>query len=179
MNEVVFLMADDKHRPPEPPPASLQERPEEARSDEGLAYPQGEPIPGGPEGPQPPAPAAADARQLRSAQNFILAASILGPVSLILASFFLSAAGIVCAFIGFRKLKALAAMQTAFSPAAVRMKRAAIIAISVCGVAAALNLILVWMLFPTVMEHVEAGDYGNLFSGNGTGSGPETNSTWG
>ena len=118
-----------------------------------------------------------DAREFKTAQNFILAASIIGPISLILASLLFSAIGIVCGYIGFRKLKALEAKRSEISAAAGRMKRSAIFAMAVCGVTGVLNLALVWMLFPTFMGMVESGDYGGLLPGGSTGA--ETNSTWG
>ncbi len=171
-------MTDDKHKPPEPPFAPSNERTDGARPEAGGMQQRQIQPPVGPEGPRAPQPSGNDARELRSAQNFILVASIIGPVSLILASLFLSAIGIVCGFIGFRKLKALEEKHTDISAVATRMKRSAIIAMSVCGVAAAFNVVLLWVLFPTLLEFAGSGDYGNLLPGGGS-SGSGTNSTWG
>ena len=170
-------MTDDKHRPPEPPPAPSQEGSAGGDRDENAIRQRVEPAPDGSGGPRAPRPNMNDAREFRTAQNFILAASIIGPVSLILASLLFSAIGIVCGYIGFRKLKALEAKHTEISMAAGRMKRSAIFAMAACGVTAALNLVLVWMLFPTFMDMVESGDYGGMLPGGSTGA--ETNSTWG
>lgn len=166
-------MTHDDQRPPEPPPAPSNEQPkgDQAGGNDLQQYPA-------PEGPRMPDPNMIDARELRSAQNLILAASIIGPISLIFASLLFSVAGLTCGYLGFRKLKALEAKHTGISGVATRMKRSAIIAMSICGVATVLNVVLLWVLFPSLMEFIETGDYGNLLSGNG-GSSAGTNSTWG
>ena len=170
-------MTEDKHRPPEPPPAPSQEGTDNGNQDtSGFRRPtdlDSRDL----QSPRMPQPNMNDAREFKTAQTFILAASIIGPISLILASLLFSAIGIVCGYIGFRKLKALEAKRSEISAAAGRMKRSAIFAMAVCGVTGVLNLALVWMLFPTFMGMVESGDYGGLLPGGSTGA--ETNSTWG
>ncbi|WP_041690687.1 hypothetical protein [Eggerthella sp. YY7918] len=172
-------MTDNKHRPPEPPPVPQNAGFTDHESKEtGMQLSDEPQKPETPSGFPPPSPNANDARELRSAQNFILAASIAGPISLILMSTLISIVGVVAAYIGFRKLRMLSEKHSDIAAAAARMKRPATFALVICSVAVVLNVIIVLYLLPTFMQAVESGDYGSMLSG-GQNLAPETNSTWG
>lgn len=122
-----------------------------------------------------------EAKELRAAQNLVMVGSIAGPVSLFIGGVVLSTAGVVCALLGLRKLNALAKRKTEVSLFAFRLRRSAVVALAICGVALVLNAISFIVMFPLVMEAVESGDYGDLIPNvGGTGSTSSgTNSTWG
>ncbi|RDB68992.1 hypothetical protein C1876_08075 [Eggerthella sinensis] len=104
--------------------------------------------------------------------------SVAGPVSLFIGGVLLSAVGLVCGIVAFRKLVALAARQTNVAAVASRLKRSAIVGMAVCGVAFVLNAIAFYLMLPVVMDMVASGDYTGLMTDAGTGAvGP--NSTWG
>ncbi len=139
-----------------------------------------------PQPPQAPKPAdfqlppnEQDARNLKSAQNLIMVASLAGPISLFIGGFWLSCVGLICGIIGFRKLKVLAQKQNAISVVAARFKKSSIISIVICGIITVLNVVAAVILYPLVLQALETGDYSQLMPGMGTNAPSGGNSTWG
>lgn len=134
---------------------------------------QSPPTPAPPHANLPPTPE--DARRLKVAQNLIMIASIAGPVSLFFGSFWLSVPGLVCAIVGYRKIKKLMAEGTKISEAAAYFKKSGIVAIIISAVITILNVIAFFILLPVVIEMIKSGDFGNLLPNAASNA----NSTWG
>lgn len=120
-----------------------------------------------------------DSRELKSVRNLIVAASIAGPVSLFFGGVLLSSVGLVCGFLGLRKLKKLSAKNSSFAEAASRVLKSVYVAMAISGVALILNAVSLWIMYPIVMEALETGNYDSILSDSlnaATGSGT---STWG
>ncbi|MEG2934654.1 MAG: hypothetical protein RR842_13845 [Gordonibacter sp.] len=139
-----------------------------------------------PQPPQAPEPAHSqlppsdqDVRSLKVAQNLIMVASLAGPISLFFGGFWLSAAGLVCGIIGFRKFKALIQSQSSISSVATRFKKSSIVSIVICSIVTVLNVVSAVILYPIVLQALETGDYANFMPGTGTGTPSGGNSTWG
>lgn len=128
---------DNQHDAPQPPPISEPTHPN-----------------------LPPSPE--DARRLKVAQNLIMIASIAGPLSLFFGSFWLSGSGLVCAIIGYRRIKKLMDKRTKISEAAAYFRRSGIVAIVISAVITILNVISFFILLPIVIEMIQSGDYGDL-----------------
>lgn len=161
-------MTNNDQRPPEPPPAPENEpRGEDSSSPKP---PTGQPV--------TLQPNTNDLRGLKTSQTLVMISSVAGPVSLFIGGVLLSAVGLVCGIVAFRKLVALAARQTNVAAVASRLKRSAIVGMAVCSVAFVLNAIAFYLMLPVVMDMVASGDYTGLMTDAGTGAvGP--NSTWG
>ena len=135
--------------------------------------------------PQPPNPQQFnfnDGRELKSAQNLVIAASITGPISMIIGGVALGVVGLVCGILAYRKLRVLIKQGGPFSLMAARLRTACIVALVVTGIALVLNTITIITIYPLMVEALETGDYSKLYpqgatpSIGGSGSG---NSTWG
>ena len=118
-----------------------------------------------------------DQRELKAAQRLVMVASISGPVSLFIGGVFLGGVGLTCGIIAFRKLKKLTAKRTEVGAAAGRLKRSSVIGMCVCGVAIVLNGIYAYIMFPTILEMLESGNYAGFADNAGSSVGPS--STWG
>lgn len=118
-----------------------------------------------------------DQKELKKAQRLVMVASIAGPVSLFIGGVFLGTVGLVCGIMAYRKLKQLAAKRTEVGVFASRLKRSSIIGMCVCGVAIVLNGIYAYIMFPTMLEMLESGDYAGLAGDAGSSAGPSA--TWG
>ncbi|NHM16953.1 hypothetical protein GMI69_09930 [Eggerthellaceae bacterium zg-887] len=132
--------------------------------------------------PMPPAPhensrvLPPDESTLKRARTMILVGNIAGPVSLFVGGILLGSVGLACAAVARRNVASIAEREGAFQPTAQMMRRSATIAIVICLVAIAINLVTAIMLFPQVMEAVQSGNFANLGLGRAT-SGATT--TWG
>lgn len=162
-------MTDKRNMPPEPPKA-----PGDGDNQEPWLKPDDVPQPGlAPE----LQPNLLDLRNLKTSQTLTMIASIAGPVSLFIGGVFLSTVGLVCGFIGFKKLKVLSNKQTKVAAAAARLKRSSIIGMTVCAVALILNALSLYIMWPELMQMLETGNYANMAAGTGGGAG--STSTWG
>ena len=123
-----------------------------------------------------------DARELRSAQNLVIAASITGPVSMIIGGGFLGVIGLVCGILAFRKIRNLMRNNGPMALMAKRLQTACIVALVVTAIALVLNIIYVVSVYPLMIEALETGDYSKLFpegTAPSTGGSNSGNSTWG
>ncbi|WP_139653012.1 hypothetical protein [Raoultibacter phocaeensis] len=123
-----------------------------------------------------------DARELKSAQNLVIAASITGPISMIIGGVFLGTIGLICGILAYRKIKALMGKGGPIGLMAGRLRTACVVALVVTAIALVLNIANMIMIYPLVMEAVQTGDYSKLFP-NGTvpstGGSTSGNPTWG
>ena len=136
----------------------------------------------GPTPPHSPHTENVDMRNLRSAQTLMIAASIMGPVSMFFGGVILSGAGLVCGILSFRKIAALIKKGGSIGMLATRLRIACIVAIVVTLIALVLNIAAIILVYPLVVEALQTGDYSKLFpngsvppelKGGGEGS------TWG
>lgn len=142
--------------------------------------PTGQPDPRFPQPPnRRPVLNGPDAKEIKSAQTLVVVGSIAGPVSVFVGGVLLSAVGLVCAFLGYRKLKHVGEKQGDAAVIASRLKRSAIIALVICGVALVLNAVAFFIMYPILLEAVQSGDYSSLMPGSGSGSTAAPSSTWG
>lgn len=156
-------MADEQNQPPQPP--------------QDPQFPQPpRPPQGSPQQPQPFG--YDDGRELKSAQSLVIAASITGPISMLVGGVFLGVVGLVCGILAFRKIKGLMGKGGAIAFMARKLRTACIIALVVTAIALVLNIVNVVMVYPLMMEALQTGDYSQLLPG-GTESSAGGNSTWG
>lgn len=118
-----------------------------------------------------------DQRELKKAQRLVMVASISGPVSLFIGGVFLGTVGLVCGIVAYRKLRRLATKRTEVGVFAGRLKRSSVIGMCVCGVAIVLNGIYAYIMFPTILEMLETGDYAGFAGDAVNPAGPSA--TWG
>jgi len=136
------------------------------------------PIPPGQQ-PQPTGPQNETQKQLKSAQSLVLASSLMGPISLILGGVLLSSVAMVCSILGFRKLNKLTQpIEPQYEVALRQLKRTSKIALIVCMVALALNLIAFIYVFPQALEAYQDGTYVDFLMGDSNGS-ANNDSIWG
>lgn len=120
----------------------------------------------------------ADMKKFTSARRLTLAANIMGPVSLFFGGTLLSGIGLICAILGWRKMRDLSISQGTMSTYARAAIRASKVSIGVCAVAFVLNFVAMWMILPEMMALMESGDLEALQSG-GLGVSGTSNTTWG
>lgn len=121
--------------------------------------------------------ALASSKDLKTSQRLVMFANIAGPISLILGGIILGAAGLICAFIGYRKLTKLVAEQGPYAEFAKAFVRSSIIGMVTCSLALVLNAISLYYMYPYIVEILETGTYTDA-----TGTVVDTttsNSTWG
>ena len=123
-----------------------------------------------------------DGRELKSAQNLVIAASITGPVSMVIGGVFLGIVGLVCGILAYRKIRALRAKGGTIGLVASRLRTACIVALVVTAIALVLNITYVVSVYPLMVEALETGDYSKLFpqgTAPSTGGSNSGNATWG
>lgn len=120
-------------------------------------------------------------KQYTGGQTLTTVAMIAGPVSLIIGGVLLSAVAIVCAYLAYRKLSAVAQGNSTYTKVAASMQKTARVAIIIGAVALVLNFISMMYVLPMVMEMMNTGEVStNLFGGSTTtGTAGSTSSTWG
>lgn len=133
--------------------------------------------------PQPPQIEQTDARDLKSAQMLIIAASIAGPVSMIIGGVMLSTVALICGFVAFRRIRVLLGKGGTTGLLAARLRTACFVALAVSALALILNVIALVLVFPAFLEAVQTGDYSKFLAEgslpNGTGSTGNGSSFWG
>lgn len=128
--------------------------------------------------PIPPQIDINDEAELKKAQNFVIAASIMAPVSMIIGGALLSTAALVCAILSMTKVRKLLWAAEPVRSLASRLNKACIVAIAVSSIALLLNVISAVIMYPIVYEAMVSGDFSNLMSPQGGGN-SSGNSTWG
>ncbi|MGI6046114.1 MAG: hypothetical protein ACOYCA_04655 [Eggerthellaceae bacterium] len=121
-------------------------------------------------------------RQLKKSRNLVLAANIIGPVSIIIGGVILSGIGIICALVANSRLKKQENLPGDAGITAQIMRRSNKFGLYICIGAFALNLITAIMFYPMMLEAMQTGDYSNIFGGSSSGSEAASNpqtSTWG
>lgn len=135
--------------------------------------------------PQPPNPQRFnfnDGQELKSAQHLVIAASIAGPISMIIGGIALGIVALVCGILAYRKLRVLVRQGGPIGLMATRLRTACIVALVVTGIALILNTISIITIYPLMVEALETGDYSKLFPQGtmpSTGGSISGNSTWG
>ena len=125
-----------------------------------------------------PKPNALDEQKLRSAQTQTTFAFVAGPLSLFLGGILLGGAGAICAFLAFRKLKALSSKTNEAAKKAVQMMRSARAALAICLVAVIINAVSLVLMYPVIVQMLQNGDYASVAGNMGAGTATGT-STWG
>ncbi len=103
-------------------------------------------------------------KRLKSARNLAIAGCIAGPTSLILGGVLLGAIGMACAIIAFRRLGKLSHIKGEIGQTASKLRKTCITAITVTGIALAINIAYVIIMLPTIIEIAQSGDYSILYS---------------
>ncbi len=124
--------------------------------------------------PQPPQFDPEEEHDFKVSNRFVWASGILGIAGLVLGSILFSLIGLFCGIWGYRKLRILGNKQAEINGEIVRMKRNAILAIIVNGIAIIFCAAMLTVLLPNAIE-VVSGDFSSLFSNAETAS----NATWG
>ena len=105
--------------------------------------------------------------ELRRARNFIVGSQVGAVISVFLGGIALSTISMIIAIIGYRKITALARDCNMKPDVAQRLKRSAILAIGVCAVALAFNVVTIVVFYPVLMEALQQGNVSGLFGGGG------------
>ncbi len=116
--------------------------------------------------------------QLRTAQNYLLIAGIVAPVSLFFGGFILDIVGIVLAVMAYRKLKAMVLGTSQAVEIAKRALRTSKILIGVNIAIGVVNLLAALIVMPIMLEMYNNGELAGVLGGFGP-SGSGTTSTWG
>ncbi len=125
-------------------------------------------------------PNSSDEVALLSARKQINAASVIGPISLILGGILLGSVGLILAILAWRKLNALLQKKSLLAEDASRLLKSAKIAMAVCMIAIVLNLISFMVVYPQLMEMIDSGQFDYLLGATTSGSDSAVgNSTWG
>lgn len=119
-----------------------------------------------------------DEKEFKSARTMVIAASIMGPVSMIIGGVPLSLVALILVFIGRSRLNKLVARNSALASMAKQLKRSCNVATVVCVIAFVLNAFYLYTWFPYYMEIIESGNFEELFSLSGTGGSSSGGSVW-
>ena len=112
-----------------------------------------------------------------SGRKFLTAAQVCAIISLFIGGMLLSAVSIVLAVVGSRKFNQISA--NGCSPEfAMQLKRSGTVAIVMCVIALALNVVSFIALYPLVMEMMQSGDLAAMF-GMQPHAAVSGGSTWG
>ena len=114
---------------------------------------------------------------LKKIRSLLLAANIMGPVSLLLGGFVLSAIGFICGMVALKNIKKLNIEKGMNGFMYDSLKRSATMSISICAIAFGLNLIAFIVAWPMISQMIQTGDYSSVMSGAPAGS-PDS-SLWG
>lgn len=121
---------------------------------------------------------ASDAEEIRRAQRLTFIASTCGIFSLFFGGIVLGAIGLITAIVGYRRLGRIGERYPHDPRIMQALKHNGRLSITVCGIALALNVISLIILFPALMQAAEMGDYSQLLNGfdagQGSGSGAGT-----
>ncbi len=131
---------------------------------------------------QNPRPNVSDDLLLKTAKSQINVAFVFGPISLFLGGMLLGIVGVILGVLALRKISSLEAKQSPVLTDAQALRRSAYIAMGLCGVAIALNLVSFVVMYPTIVEMINSGQLDYLLPGIGTGSvsnSGSATSTWG
>ncbi|QKF06968.1 hypothetical protein HLV38_01635 [Berryella wangjianweii] len=123
------------------------------------------------------------AERIRSARGLLSFANVAGPVSLLIGGVVLSAAGLVMALVGWRRMVRLGE-EFPDNPAVRKvLARQGLVSIAVCAVALALNVATMIAAFPTLMHKLESGELASVLNGGkatpNAPAAPAPNTTWG
>jgi len=121
------------------------------------------------------APREEDRRKFISSRRFTMAANIMGPVSLFIGGTLLSSVGVVCAILGWKKMKDLSVTGSSMALTAITALKASKVSVGVCIVALLLNVIAMALIMPEMLALLESGDYASI----GSGTFSSSSSTWG
>lgn len=117
--------------------------------------------------------------KVRTAQNFILAGSIVGLVGWITEGLLFGVVGLVLSIVGLRKELAIEKENPGIAKQLKRLRSSAYFAIVICATAIFFAIIMTALWYPYIVEYMETGDIESLYSDMGSVEEPETNSTWG
>lgn len=138
------------------------------------------PGPETPEGGQGQKPEKSIEKRVRTAQNFILAGSIVGLIAWFAGGLVFGVVGLVLSIVGLRKEQAIEKENPSLKQQLKYVKNSGIFAIVICVTALIYVAIMLVYLYPYLVEFLETGDFSSLYSaGDVSESLPETNETWG
>lgn len=100
--------------------------------------------------------------QLKTAQTLLTIAVIGGPVSLILGGVLLSGIALVCAIVGYTKIKKVMDMPTSSKAISDSLRRQSLICIVVCSAALVINAAFFVQMVNLYMEYIVNGDVQGL-----------------
>lgn len=112
-------------------------------------------------------------RELKSINRYFQIAGFCGPVSLVFGGLLVGGIGLILGFIAYRKCAVFLERDDSIGLRAQYYRRASKIAMIICGVCIALNLIAVIFYYPQIIDALTTQNYSY------TSSGRATSSTWG
>jgi hypothetical protein len=115
-----------------------------------------------------------DAEEIRRAQRLTFIASTCGIFSLFFGGIILGTIGLITAIVGYRRLGRIGERYPHDPRIMQALKHNGRLSITVCGIALALNVVSLIILFPALMQAAEMGDYSQLLNGFDAGQGAGT-----
>lgn len=137
-------------------------KPEETPEPQQLGAPEA--TPGNPQRPEPPTEPSQDQRQvlidadLKSARTLSTVAAIAGPVSFIIGGVMLSTVGLVCAIVGFVKIKhVIDDVDGRQKVYATTVRQTLIWGLAISAIALIVNIVGIALMMPVLMEAMQTG----------------------
>ena len=118
-------------------------------------------------------------RDVKRAQNFIVAGGAFGLLAIFMGSLLLGGIGLALSILGLRKTKALEPSETIMDYTLRKMRGVAYFAIVLCALAIVLSVVYLVIYVPYLIELAESGQLDALLEEYAASSSTATNSTWG
>ena len=106
--------------------------------------------------------------EFESARRLVVVSQVCAIVSFIIGGVMLSSVALVCAGIAFGKLNRIASVMDSAPDAQRALRRIGYMAIGLAVVTLIINIVALVVLYPTLMETMQAASTGTLASGNST-----------
>lgn len=148
-------------------------KPEETPEPQQLGAPEA--TPGNPQRPEPSTEPSQDQRQvlidadLKSARTLSTVAAIAGPVSFIIGGVMLSTVGLICAIVGFVKIKhVIDDVDGRQKVYAVTVRQTLIWGLAISAIALIVNIVGIALMMPVLMEAMQTGDFTSILGEGAT-----------
>lgn len=143
--------------------------------------PQEPQTPQSPQNGKNPKPEKTIEQQVHSAQNFILAGSIVGLVGWIAGGLLIAIVGLVLSIVGLRKEKAVEKANPSLAPQLKQLRHSGYSSIIICATAIIYTIVLAVLWYPYISEFIETGDIESLYTDMGSVEEMENapTTTWG
>ena len=140
-------------------------KPEETPEPQQLGAPEA--TPGNPQRPEPPTEPSQDQRQVLIDASTV--AAIAGPVSFIIGGVMLSTVGLVCAIVGFVKIKhVIDDVDGRQKVYATTVRQTLIWGLAISAIALIVNIVGIALMMPVLMEAMQTGDFTSILGEGAT-----------